>query len=543
MNHRTDSNYNSNYNKLIIEPFQINFEPGLNLDGDIYRPICFKPLAVVLLRTPYSKSNFNALFDPVVIARMGFAVVIQNVRGRYESDGHFYPFVNEKKDGIITIQWLKEQAWCNGQIMAIGASYEGFAAMACSDKLTAVVSIVSAKDIHNFWFFENGLVRQSFIQAWTHSLAYTDKNFLKSDEISYLQLLANDLPSLYKSDLNDFPVAKYLPYYSSLINFSDDIYWRNINNQTFSGNNITPGYYISGWYDIFCEGTINDYQIACQLVNHSQKLVIGPWSHNDLFSSLVGEIDFGVKNVSAYNPYEIFNWFLEVSRNKVPCSANIFIMGKNKWINLSCWPPITTSTRLFISSKKLIDKSVSIRRLTFSQSINDGNDYFIAKKNEYFPSRGGRTLDTSTSQQGKPGPFDQSSLLKRDDILVYTSDEFTEDFTIVGMVKATLSVVVNYDTSIHIMLIDHMPDGRAINILDTCYPLKKSTSAKKVNIDIGNTAYTFKCGHCIQLVFSSSRFPRLSIHNNLTKYNIKYELFWGPDYSSYIELPEYKENL
>lgn len=93
MNHRTDSNYN----KLIIEPFQINFEPGLNLDGDIYRPICFKPLAVVLLRTPYSKSNFNALFDPVVIARMGFAVVIQNVRGRYESDGHFYPFVNEKK--------------------------------------------------------------------------------------------------------------------------------------------------------------------------------------------------------------------------------------------------------------------------------------------------------------------------------------------------------------------------------------------------------------------------------------------------------------
>ena len=179
---RSTKNY-----EISIVPFKIYYTEGENLDGDLYIPQYGKPLPVVLMRTPYGKKNIFALFDVVAVARLGFVVAVQNVRGRYESDGIFDPFINERNDGILTMQWLRRQPWCNGQIFSIGVSYEGFTAMMCSNdiKLTALSSIASSSNIRDTWFFEGGAVRQAFVQAWAHSFAFSDTNRLSGEEKEY----------------------------------------------------------------------------------------------------------------------------------------------------------------------------------------------------------------------------------------------------------------------------------------------------------------------------------------------------------------------
>ncbi|MDF2943105.1 MAG: putative hydrolase CocE/NonD family protein [Herbinix sp.] len=527
---------------VTVKPFYITYMKGYKLVGDLYIPKTDYPLPVILMRTPYGKKSFNSLFDAVEVARMGFVVVVQHVRGRYESDGIFDPFLNEKSDSLLTVQWLRKQPWCNGQIYSIGVSYEGFTAMMCSfdPKLNAFASIASVSDIRNQWFFEGGTIRQAFVQAWSHSFAYTDTNRLSSEQKKEIQYLANDLTELYKLTMEEFPAGKYLPYYSSWIDAKNASYWDEVESCTTVNLNDTNGYYVGGWYDIFCEGTICDYQKAVVNTNKAQRLVIGPWSHNDLYSPLVGEVDFGIYSLKDVDQYDIIRWFSGIMKNEqVQTGVSIFVMGTNKWINMKDWPPGYSKKRMYFSSIKGASSLYGDGCLTWEAVSEPGSDSFIHDKDNPVPSLGGRCLDASTSSAGRGGPFNQKQLELREDVLLYTSEALKTELTIMGLVASKLSVLSSCDeTAFHIKLVDVFPDGRDINILDSCIVTKqKKNIMYEIQINLGSTAYTFLAEHRIRCIISSSSFPRISINSDLLNSKVRQVVYWGGNISSWVELP------
>ncbi|MFQ7848602.1 MAG: CocE/NonD family hydrolase [Sellimonas intestinalis] len=115
--------------KIILQEVDIKTSDGEYLNGNLYLPVQSDKVPVIIMRTPYGKHNINTVFDPYIIVKKGFALLVQNVRGRYESTGIFLPFENEKEDGKTTVEWVKEQNWSNGHIYSLGVSYEGFTAM------------------------------------------------------------------------------------------------------------------------------------------------------------------------------------------------------------------------------------------------------------------------------------------------------------------------------------------------------------------------------------------------------------------------------
>ena len=180
-------------NDLIIRECKIRVSDQVILDGDLYLPCINQKLPNIIMRTPYGKHNINAVFDPLVLARKGFAVLVQNVRGRYESSGIFTPFENELEDGNKTIEWILSQEWSNGNIYALGVSYEGFTSILLGShrNTKAIAPIMSSSDIRRDWFYENNCIKQGFVQSWSHSFAFTDNGeLLDSDTIDHVQFLA-----------------------------------------------------------------------------------------------------------------------------------------------------------------------------------------------------------------------------------------------------------------------------------------------------------------------------------------------------------------
>ena len=103
--------------KIILQEVDIKTSDGEYLNGNLYLPVQSDKVPVIIMRTPYGKHNINTVFDPYIIVKKGFALLVQNVRGRYESTGIFLPFENEKEDGKTTVEWVKEQNWSNGMII------------------------------------------------------------------------------------------------------------------------------------------------------------------------------------------------------------------------------------------------------------------------------------------------------------------------------------------------------------------------------------------------------------------------------------------
>jgi len=412
--------------------------------------------------------------------------------------------------------------------------------MLCSNDLdiTAFSSIVSSSNVKDTWFFEGRCIKQGFVQSWSHGLGFTDTNRLTDNQRKHIRYLANDIEKLYKLPLKDFPAGKVLPYYSAWIDPEQNAYWELLKKKTEVKLNLVNGYYLGGWYDIFCEGTILDYQQAILNSDKIQRLVIGPWSHTDIFSHQVGEIDFGIYSFDGFDQYDIFKWFLNISRNEpTSAGAKIYIMGKNKWKDFTKWPPNSTSRRLYPSSIVSAQSLIGDGQLNWESASNSGVDKYCHLKSNPIPSIGGRSLDATIS--GRGGPKDQRQIESRKDVLVYTTHVIQSEITILGMVKAFLSVGSSQlSTVFHIKLVDVFPDELAINVLDSCKKIEFSSMTKQqIEIFVGTTAYTFLPNHRIRLEISSSCFPRINNYEDYSVAEVCQSLFWGASECTWLELP------
>ena len=513
---------------IVIKESQIVVSDDVILNGDCYRPVCDKKVPVIVMCTPYGKRNINAVYDPLSIVRKGFALLVQNVRGRFESSGKFMPFENEKEDVNRIMEWLCNQEWCNGNIYATGVSYEGFTAILAgmNEHTKGIAPIMASLNIHRDWFYENHCIKQGFLQSWSHSFAFTDNGeLLCNHEIDRIQRLASNLKSLYQKPMSQFPVSSYLPYYKSWINEHDAEYWKMIKEKT-SGKVIAQGYFVSGWYDIFCEGTLKEYFTIVETSNKPQKLVVGPWSHIDIFGGVVGDIDFGYYSFEKYSVDDILEWFQMIEQNE-PMESEIllYMMGKNKWFRLKKFPEVEYVS-YYLQIKKNEHNEMQ-RTLTVDKYGDVAEDTFWFDSSNLVPTCGGRCIDAIPEAFG--GPRYQELIEQREDVLVYSSEMLLEEISVLGNVEVQIgcmSTLERMDFTVKICDVNEM--GKSVNILDSCLRIENEADViKGYKLNLGTVAHTFMAGHKIRCQIASSNFPRLNVQEWLLGKQAENTVFLG----------------
>jgi hypothetical protein len=531
---------------------KVSMRDGIRLSTNIYRPDAPGKFPVILVRTPYGNGG-EGHKDGHFFAQQGFVVVDQDCRGRYESEGEFYAMKFEAEDGYDMQQWVGQQSWCNGKIGTSGGSYVGFTqwmpAPLQSPYLKTMFAAVTFSDFYET-LYQNGAFRLGLFGSW--SIEMTPPNLINNDFINKrMDSVMMTLPIIEMDKAMGWRIPFLRDWFSHPVR---DSYWE----KTSVGDNYSKinasVYNVGGWYDILLGSTIENYlkmtaeNIAPE-IRKKQKLLIGPWEHN-WGNQKVGELDFGKE--ASFNSRELrLRWFNSQLKgedneiiNKPP--VKIFVMGENKWRYENEWPLARTNyTKYYFHSEGRANTLSGNGTLETRKPNNEPVDKFV-----YDPS------DPVVSEK-EIIPYDQTTIEKRGDVLVYTSSPLKNDLEVTGPVEVQLfasSTAKNTDFTAK--LVDVYPDGRAMRICEGIIRASyRSSNEKPTNIEPGKiyeytidlwaTSNLFKAGHQIRVEISSSNFPRfdrnLNTGNNpatdTTKIIAKQIIYHDENYPSCIVLP------
>jgi hypothetical protein len=525
---------------------------GVTLYADIYRPKAPGKFPVILMRTPYDKSVSWAVSPVFKMVPRGYVVVIQDVRGRYTSEGEWYPFRHEQADGFDTVEWVAALPYSDGKVGMIGASYVGatqmLAAIARPPHLTAIAPNMTASNYHDGWTYQGGAFEQWFNQNWTSQLA---QNTLQR----VIDANTNALVGAPTLPLANYPVfnfgqlaadaqltAAIAPYYLDWLAHPDyDEYWKQWSIEEHFSDIGVPMLQVGGWYDIFNGGTLRDYMGAkahgsTDAARTQQHLLIEIGGHAG-FGRRIGDVDFGPHAIENVYTDVILDWYdfeLKNIRNEFATDkpVKLFVMGANEYHQEDDWPPPQAQpTKYFLHSA---GKANSLR--------GDGSLSTLAPKSEpvdsydYDPANPTPTMGgplCCDEHHMEPGPRDQRSVENRDDVLVFSTGPLARDLEATGPVTADLFVKSSaVDTDFTAKLVDVGPDGFAQDLTEGILRMRYRNSPEhaalmnpgqvyEISIDLWGTSNVFLRGHSIRLEISSSNFPRFD-HNLNTGEEIKF---------------------
>jgi putative CocE/NonD family hydrolase len=519
---------------------------GVALRTDVYRPAGEGNFPVLLVRTPYNKDGFAA-FGRRGAAR-GFMVVAQDVRGRYASEGEWYPFKHEIEDGYDAVEWAAALPHSNGKVGMFSGSYVGatqmLAAISRPPHLAGICPIVTASNYHENWTYQGGAFEQWFNESWTSGLA--------QDTYSrWINQQANAVVGDTVLPLKNFPVfniktpedgaaltRSQAPYFLDWLDHPTyDSYWKQWSIEENYDKFQVPGLTIAAWYDLFQDGSLRNYMGlkahgGSEAARNGQHLIVAVGGHAG-WSRKVGDVDFGPEAAFDENDY-VLDWYDYLFLGKQNMFAGnkpvrIFVMGENKWRDEEAWPlERAKPTSYFLHSAGKANSVTGDGALSTLASAGEASDKFIYDPANPVPTVGGPLCCDAVHLP--PGPFDQKAVEARPDVLIYSTPPLESDTEVTGPVTldlfATSSAV---DTDFTAKLVDVWPNGFAQNltegILRASY--RESTTAEpklivpgkvyEYKIDLWSTSNVFLKGHRIRLEVSSSNFPRFDRNLNTGK--------------------------
>ena len=519
----------------------IAMRDGTELVASITRPAGDGPFPTILTRTPYDRTGQRANAEQW--ARAGYAFVRQDVRGRFDSAGEFYPFRDDPADGHDTIEWIARQPWSSGHVGTTGASHVGtvqyLVAPTRPEHLTAAIPEFAPASVFHYWWRQGGAFRLSFNVAWTMSLAQDNlRHFparmeaLDRDRsqawVTEQEMLRLEIKPLFRqwsaagfTTIQDVFGNDWFNEFMAHPDAGD--FWQAYDFTTQHHEMETPMLHIGGWYDTFGQGTIDGYvglseHAASDHARRSQRLIMGPWKHVNWGEDRVGEIEFGSALLSV-SPFEVRRrWFDRWLRNTGADLDNeapvqIFVMGANTWRAEDAWPlPHVQPAPYYLHSDGSLtrDPPASEPPLTFT----------------YDPRDPVTTLGGCEWVNYPCGPFDQRPLDDRRDILRFQSAPLEQDLEVTGQVFVHLFASSSArDTDFTAKLIDVHPNGAAYNLCDGILRGRYRESLGEQTpmepgepyeflIDLWSTSNLFREGHRIRLDISSSNFPRFDANPN-----------------------------
>ena len=473
---------------------------GTPLATDVYFPIGagFGPWPVILQRTPYGKGA-NTVKDACLLFNVwGYACVGQDERGRGGSGGQYTGYVDEGPDGRATVEWIARQWWCDGNVGTFGASALGMTQYALSPgappALKCMVPIVATPDFYHHAVYEGGSLRYALVHGWLE-----DQNAL---------------------DLFD-PLKAHRLW---------DAWWDGWAVLPKVATVNVPALHIGGWYDIFQQGSLDAFtqfqHFGGPRALGKQKLVIGPWTHYGTFQPDAGELTYPTNSIYADDIFSVVrDWFDLCLKGKASGAerwpaVRVYLMGAvgedgapgNRWLELPDWPPAAVTTPFFLDASRGLSSSTS----------DPGEVGFVADPSDPVPTVGGQELSTEA------GPYDQSGIESRTDVLTFTTPVLDAPLTVAGRVRCTLWVrpdTTDLDIAVRLTDVYPAPDGRSMLVTDGVQRARKRCGddrecfltpgvATEITVDLWSTAMVFNAGHTIRIDVSGSNAPRFEVNPN-----------------------------
>jgi uncharacterized protein len=541
------------YDIVVEENVMITMSDGTKLAADIYRPKADGKFPTLIERTPYNKKNSSEIQAEahVYFAERGYVFIVQDTRGRFASEGKFYPNLDDawlkRRDGFESVEWIAKQPWSDGKVGVIGGSQTGQTAYYIGPTqpkaMTSMFVRESASDLHAHWYYRGGAFEHGFVTPWT---ALTFGPDVVSRNLKGPQREAAEAALKHYSDnrktidqhlpLVEFPVFKDIPgmefYYDWVGNQADGPYWWQQNVGLRHNMFTVPVYHLGGWYDIFLDGTIKNYtgirdKGATAEARRGQKLVIGPWVHGpaNVGVTKVASMTYANADQVKYNDIRL-KWFdhhlrgMDTGVMREP-PVLIYVMGDNKWRNENEWPLARTKYTKYYFTNNTSGSISSINDGGLSSVAPSGaavSDSFLYDPGKPIATLGGNTLFVAQ------GPNDHREADLKS--LTYTSDILSTDLEVTGPVKAVLHAMSSaVDTDWTVRLSEVYPDGRSINIVDGILRARYRNSTSKAEliepgkiyvyeIDLWATSNVFKAGNRLRVSVHSSNYPRWSRNLN-----------------------------
>jgi putative CocE/NonD family hydrolase len=473
---------------------------GAVLLADRYYPTQGDKLPTILIRSPYGRRNW--IFDAFarIFAERGFQVLVQSCRGTYGSGGKFFPFRDDRTDGLATIAWLKEQPWYSGEFAMFGPSYLSYVQWAVGDEagpdLKALIPIVTTAEFRTVTYPSETFGLDTIL-SWAQGMVFQEDPPLKAllSRFQHARRLAKALMHLPLNQADRMAAGVTVDFFQDWLahNPPGDSWWKAMDHRAAVSQVKAPVHLIGGFYDVLFPHTLECYRLLHE-AGRNPYLTIGPWTH-------------GAPAMQPVMIIESLKWLrahLQNDRSGLrQAPVKLYVMGSNLWKEFAAWPP-----EGYPPQRWYLQAGGGLAKTLPSGAEPDRYRYDPADPT---PSVGGSSLTPNS------GPKDNRQLEARKDVLVYTSLPLEQVLEVIGPLRAELYIKSSLQhTDFFARLCDVFPSGESINLSDGIVRLvperfaAAADSVQKVEIELWPTANCFQKGHRIRLQVSSGAHPRFA---------------------------------
>lgn len=529
----------------ISEPQNINvpMRDGIRLSATLILPADIgKPVPAILVRTPYGKEMFQTAYYTFV--RRGYAVLIQDVRGRNCSEGEWNPMYHEQEDGNDTLNWIAGQSWSSGDIGMYGGSYLGYvqwaAASSGNPHLKALVSLVTSGSPFGDLPRKGGTMNSGAL-AW--SFAVSEKTFDAS------KMIRDDWEQVMKirplTTLCDEVLGYKVPFIEKWVtSMNQDPFWHKMDWTQARDRIKAPALIISGWYDDNEIGTSEAIAVTSDYPAGERKILLGPWLHNSNSNRDIGDINLG-NNALRYDFDLLINQWLDCKlcgiRNGIAESPAVeyYTVGSHQWKTARNWPvPETAEKTFYFGSHGSLSETLE------HESGKDTYLYDPANETPYL-------VNVSDNEFGVPSNY--RDVDQRDDVLVYETAPFPEDIVITGDMAVNFFAGSDAPDTDWIVKTEHVdPDGNAFKMTDGLLCARFREGFDRPQFMENGQIYNFRIltgkisellpkGHKLRLTITSSAkglcFPNSNTRdgfNGISPQAARNTIYYGGSYPSQI---------
>lgn len=514
------------------EGLEAPMRDGIVLRADVWRPQGVQRSPVLLMRLPYGRSGAQdwTYAHPWWWASKGYAVVVQDTRGRYSSDGDFEPFANEGDDTEDTIAWVAQQPFSNGRVGMYGFSYAGVTqlqgAVRRPEGLAAIAPAMTQADHYEGWVYHHGAFSLAFNASWATFLAQ-DVARRKGDPSLELELMNQfaGMPGHYSTlPLRDIPhLGRGGPgafFQEWLDHEARDSHWTRVDVRDDLPEMDCAAFVVAGLYDVFLEGNVELFErVRTGPRGEDARFVLGPWYHVPWIRAF-GELDYGPEAANTVSDAQLrfFDQWLRDGDPPDGPRVRWFVTGADAWESSDGWPPPSSPWIVHLRARGRANSLSGRGFLSEEAPGREPPDVFSYDPSVPVPSLGGRSC--CVEGVAPIGPADQRPVEMMNQVLVYTTPPLERDRLVAGTIRARLFAATSApDTDWTVKVCDVGPDGRAINVQESIQRARFAGSdgglrlvppgdVVEVRLDVGTCAHLFRAGHAVRVEISSSNFPQ-----------------------------------
>jgi putative CocE/NonD family hydrolase len=504
---------------------------GIALVSDHYYPAIEKygngPWPTLLMRQPYGRDIASTVVyaHPVWFARHGYHVVIQDVRGRGDSEGEFYPFRHEGRDGAEAIAWLMRHPACNGRIGMYGFSYQGstqlLTAVENPEGLVCIAPHMTAADLYHGWFYHQGALRLASTLGWGIQMLREDARRLglrnANDRLeaawANVRAQANYVPYGKHAAIADPELPSYVRDWLEHRDAGE--FWSELDISTRLSKIEVPALHIAGWYDTYLEGSIAGYvalreHAGTAFARDHQFLLAGPWVHIP-WGDRVGDVNLG-EAANFDTDKLLLRWFNHWLKDSGDFAGEPrvrhFALGENRWHEADEWPADAPVTLYLHSGGNANSRKGDGALTAIAPKDEEPRDVFVYDPEVPVMSPGGPLAMS--------GPLDQAALEMGNNLLVFTTTPAAVATHVLGQPRVSLYAATSASyADLTAKLLRVMPSGRAefisIGIARSTFLFQETEySADVVNcwqFTLEPTSVVIAVGESLRLEVASSAFP------------------------------------